>query len=30
MIDGRQQIIQSILLVSNDQGERTVTDTFTV
>ena len=30
MVDGRQQTIQSMLLVSNDRGKSTVTDTFIV
>jgi len=30
MIDDRQQTIQSMLLVSNDRGESTVTNTFIV
>ena len=30
MIDGRQQTIQSMLLISNDRGESTVTDTLII
>ena len=30
LIDGRQETIQSMLLVSNDRGESTVTESFVV